>query len=189
MTDKPRIRPVVPAERDAAIEELLALVGDLADLNFFATMVRHPRLFKRWVPYGAVLLRGSLPARDRELLVLRTAYQCSCDYEWRHHEVIAADGGFSQEEIAGVREGPDWPGWPPFDAALLRAADEMHEQHRISDSTWTTLAERYDERLLIEVPMVVGHYHAMAFTLNSLGVELEAQYQWQAKAIHDDLTR
>jgi 4-carboxymuconolactone decarboxylase len=189
MTDEPRILPVVAAERDAATEELLTMVGDLADLNFFATMVRHPRLFKRWVPYGAVLLRGSLPAHDRELLILRTAHHCACDYEWGHHEVIAADGGFSAEQIAGVREGPDWSGWSPFERALLRAADELHEEQRISDATWATLAGQYDERLLIEVPMLVGHYHSVAFTLNSLRVQLEAQYQWQTKTIHGDLTR
>jgi 4-carboxymuconolactone decarboxylase len=174
MNEQPRIHPVAPAERDAATEELLALVGDLADLNFFATMVRHPRLFKRWVPYGAVLLRGSLPTRDRELLILRTAHHCSCTYEWGHHEVIAADGGFTAEEIAGVIEGPDWPGWSAFDATLIRAADELHEQQRIGDATWAALAEHYDdERLLIEVPMLVGHYHMVAFALNSLGVQRE----------------
>ena len=35
------------------------------------------------------------------------------------------------------------------------------------------LAARYDERQLIELPMLVGHYHLVAFTLNSLGVQLE----------------
>ena len=43
--------------------------------------------------------------------------------------------------------------------------------------TWSALAARYDERQLIEVPMLVGHYHLMAFTLNSLGVQLEAEYR------------
>jgi hypothetical protein len=27
---------------------------------------------------------------------------------------------------------------------------------------------------MIELPMLIGHYHLMAFTLNSLGVQLEA---------------
>jgi hypothetical protein len=31
----------------------------------------------------------------------------------------------------------------------------------------------YDDKQLIEVPMVVGHYHLVGFTLNSLGVQLE----------------
>jgi alkylhydroperoxidase family enzyme len=43
----------------------------------------------------------------------------------------------------------------------------------ISDETWRRLEARYDERQLIEVPMLIGHYHMVAFVLNSLGVQLE----------------
>ena len=40
-------------------------------------------------------------------------------------------------------------------------------------ATWAALAGRYDDRQLIEVPMLVGHYHMLAFTLNSLGIQVE----------------
>ena len=72
-----------------------------------------------------------------------------------------------------VQYGPDAEGWDPFDATLLRAADELHDDSCITDDTWEVLADRYDERQLIEVLMVVGHYHLVAFTLNSLGVQRE----------------
>jgi alkylhydroperoxidase family enzyme len=55
----------------------------------------------------------------------------------------------------------------------LRAADELHDESCISERTWEVLASRYDDRQLIEVVMVVGHYHLVAFTLNSLGVQPE----------------
>jgi 4-carboxymuconolactone decarboxylase len=66
------------------------------------------------------------------------------------------------------------PAWAPFDATLIRAVDELHESSCLGDATWETLAERYDDRQLIEVPMVVGHYHLLALTLNSLGIQVEA---------------
>ena len=68
---------------------------------------------------------------------------------------------------------PDAPGWAPFDRTLLTAADELADDACITDETWAALAERYDERQLIEVPMLVGQYHMVAFTLNSLGVQRE----------------
>lgn len=175
-TGQPRVPPLEPAEHDAATDELLKMVGDLADLNVFLTLVRHPRVFKRLVPFGTVMLHGTIPARDRELLILRTAHRCGCVYEWSHHEHIAVERGLNAAEIAAVRLGPDEGSWSAFDAALLRAVDELHDNHRIADATWQTLGERYDQRQLIEVPMLIGHYHLMAFTLNSLGVPLEAQY-------------
>ncbi len=70
-------------------------------------------------------------------------------------------------------EGPDAAGWSGMDAALLRAADELHDESCISDPTWDALAAELDEHQLIEVCMVVGQYHLVAFTLNSLGVQLE----------------
>jgi len=70
-----------------------------------------------------------------------------------------------------VPRGPAAAGWSAFDAALLRAADELHADAVLSEASWTALAARYQERQLIEVPMVVGQYHMVAFLVNSLGVE------------------
>ena len=58
-------------------------------------------------------------------------------------------------------------------AAVLRAVDELHGDAAISDQTWKQLAETFDYQQLIEVCMLIGQYHMVAFTLNSLGVELE----------------
>lgn len=174
MTDRPpRIPPLPPEERDEAARELLERLGPAGEYNIFTTLARHPRLFKRWSAFGGVLLSGELPARDRELLILRTAHRCGADYEWAHHLDIAARAGLSDEEVERVGRGPDAPGWSGLDAALVRAADELHEQQVIADETWGTLAAHYDERQLIEVCMVVGQYHLVAFVLRSLGVEVE----------------
>ena len=168
---EPRVAPLGPGEEDP--DGLLAMAGERASLNIFRTFVRNPRVFKRWVPFGHILLNGSLPPRDREILVLRTANRCGSDYELNHHERIALESGMNEAEVARVREGSGASGWSDFDAALVRAVDELIDDHRISDSTWQVLAERYDDRLLIELPMLVGHYHMLAITLNSLGVEPE----------------
>ncbi len=171
----PRIPPLPEDERDDGARELLdgVRLPGARTLNIFATLVRHPRLFRRWMPFGGVLLSGSIPARERELLILRTGHNCGSAYEWHQHVRLALETGLTEEEIDRVRRGPDDGGWDPFDAALLRAADELHGDNRIGDSTWAALAARYDDKQLIEVCMLVGQYHLVAFTLNSLGVEIE----------------
>jgi len=171
----PRIPPLPESERDDRARELLAQAGGAAAgaTNIFTTLVRHPGLFRRWLPFGGKLLAGRLPARDRELLILRTGWNCRSDYEWAQHVRIARAAGLSDEEIARVRQGPGADGWSADDALLLAAADELHSDACLGDATWAALAERYDERQLVEVPMLVGHYHLVAFTLNSLGVQVE----------------
>jgi 4-carboxymuconolactone decarboxylase len=171
----PRIAPLPEGERDERVNELLAPIKvDGRDLNIFATLARHPRLFKRWSGFGGFLLYGGdLPARDRELLILRTAWHCRAEYEWGQHARIALTAGVTENDITAVIEGPGASQWSDTDAALLRAADELHAQSVITDDTWEVLAGHYDDHQLIEICMVVGQYHLVAFTLNSLGVQRE----------------
>lgn len=171
----PRIPPLAPGEGDAQAEELLAeLDPNLSAAHIFSTLVRHPGLFRKWSPFGGKLLAGKLSARDRELLILRTGWRTQAEYEWGQHVRIALASDITPEEIQRVKAGPDADGWDPFDATLLRAVDELHDDGCITDATWATLADRYTTQQLIEVPMVVGHYHLVGFTLNSLGVQREA---------------
>jgi 4-carboxymuconolactone decarboxylase len=176
----PRIPPLPPEERDERARELLA--GSLlADANIFTTLVRAPGLMSKWLPFGGKLLSGKLPARDRELLILRTAWNCGSEYEWSQHVLIGARAGLTTDEIARVPAGApkegssraDDGGWSELDAALLGAADELHAEQRIGDETWAVLARHYDTQQMIELPMLVGQYHMVAMTLNSLGVELD----------------
>jgi alkylhydroperoxidase family enzyme len=142
--------------------------------NIFRTLVRAPGLFRRWLPFGGKLLAGKLSARDRELAILRTAWNCQADYEWGQHVALAKLAGITAEEIDRIVVGPEAPGWTALEAALLMAADELHTDAVISDATWAVLAGSYETAQLIELPMLIGHYHLVAFALNSLGVQREA---------------
>jgi 4-carboxymuconolactone decarboxylase len=59
---------------------------------------------------------------------------------------------------------------------LLRAADELVRTHRLSDTAWSGLAERYPTGQIIEICMLVGQYAMLAGVLNSLGVQIEDGY-------------
>jgi 4-carboxymuconolactone decarboxylase len=174
-----RIPPLPESQWDEELRSILDVRMRGADVrlgdnNIFTTLARHKELFRIWLPFGGWLLgAGVLPARERELLILRTGYNCGSPYEWGQHVRISERVGVDRETIMRVAEGPDASGWSHADAALLRAADELHESAKISQHTWAALGERYDERGLIEIAVLVGHYHLVAFALNSLEVELD----------------
>ncbi|MGE0136917.1 MAG: carboxymuconolactone decarboxylase family protein [Ilumatobacteraceae bacterium] len=170
-----RIAPLLGDDQTPEVKELLGQVLDGGPVvNLFATLVRHPKIFRRWIAFGGALLyRGELSLRDRELLVLRTAWNTQSDYDWGHHARIAREAGLSEDEIEALIVGPDGAGWSEHESAVLRAADELHHDSGISESTWTTLAATYDERQLIEVCMLVGQYHIVCYSLNSLQIERE----------------
>jgi 4-carboxymuconolactone decarboxylase len=173
----PRIPPTTAEDRDDRTEELLASMmrrPDGTDMNIFATLAHHPKLLKRWAAFGGTLLfGGTLPPRERELLILRTAWLCRAEYEWGQHVDIGAAAGVTEAEIERIHSSGPSGEWSVSDRALLTAVDELHEDARISDDTWATLSEKYDYQQLIEICMVIGQYHLVAFTLNSLGVETE----------------
>jgi 4-carboxymuconolactone decarboxylase len=172
---EPRIAPLPEQEWTAEQRELLDQVSRGGRVfNVFATLVRHPRLFKRWTPFaGHLLYTSSLTARDRELLILRTAWLAQAEYEWGQHVEIAKRCGLSPAEIERVALGPDAKGWSAAEAALLTAADDLFGDACLSDASWKALSARYDTAQLLDIIFTVGHYAMLAMALNSLGVRLD----------------
>ncbi len=173
---QPRIAPITDAESDDKTKEVLAGLSAGTPLNIFTTLAHHPKLLKRWGAFGGVLLYGGdLAAREREILILRTGWNCQSDYEWGQHKIIGMAAGLSEKEVdATTLFDPSAAGWSDDDALLITAADELHADSKISDATWDALAARYSKKQLIEVLMTVGQYHLVSMTLNSLGVERDA---------------
>lgn len=172
---KPRLEPLDDAQIDPEIRSILQGGREATGgrtLHIFATLARHPKLLKRWLVFGNhVLAKTTLAPRERELLILRTGWLCRAEYEWGQHVLIARGSGLSDEEIERVTEGADAPGWTPFEAALLRTADELHGDAMIGDDTWDALAAHLDERQILDVIFTVGQYALVSMALNSLGVQ------------------
>lgn len=173
---QPAVR-IPPAVRPPLATVVAALAGRNTHTEphrIFTTLARHRRLFRRWLPLGdALLLRGDLPRRDAELLILRAAWNCGCWYEWVQHAGIALSHGLSAATVDAIPEWRAADGFSPRQRNLLAAADELHGARVITDATWALLAAELRESELIELCFVVGHYEMLAMTLNSLGVEPE----------------
>ncbi len=174
---KPRILPLEASELSESSRELLALPLKGHEQNeasdFLLTLVRHPGLYRRFAPFvGKLLVAGKLPARDRELGILRTAWLCSAPYEWGEHVNIAHGVGMSPEEVEWVTRGSTDPRWTDHERAVLRAVEDLISTSVIGHEAWTALANRYDDRQLIELPMLIGAYQMIAYVQKSLGVAL-----------------
>lgn len=170
--DKLAVR-VPPLEVEEFSAEQKALVGDWTHLTFSRVLVRHPGLYRVFVPYIAQMIaQSTLPPRDREVLVLRTLALGKDVYEAHHHVQIAQKAGLSDDEIAMVRAGD--PALPEWDRLLVRAADELVADQQLCHATWADLAKRYSEVQLMEVVGLVGCYTVMAMLTNVFGIEIES---------------
>lgn len=143
-------------------------------LNIFRTLAHHPKLLKRWTVFGNHVLYGStLPARERELIILRTGYLCGSGYEWAQHAEIARRSGLTDTEIERIARGPTAPDWSDDDRALLTATDELSDTKFLSDRTWEALSARWNTQQLLDIVFAVGQYTLVSMALNTFGVQLE----------------
>ena len=175
---EPRVRPLEKSELEGEAAELFErFAGDGAAFNIFRTLLHHPKLLKRWRVFGThILIKSTLPPRERELLILRIGWLCRAGYEFGHHVAEGREAGLTEEEIHRITEGPDASGWDAFDATLLRAVDELHGDAFISNATWKKLSERYNTQQLMDLIFTVGEYNMVSMALNSLGVQQDKGY-------------
>ncbi len=171
----PRIRPL--EEPSGEVAELLAkamLLPSGKPINIFSTLAHHPKLLKRFNVLGGFFLNsGLLPAREREIVILRVGYNCSAVYEFGQHTVIGKRVGITDDEIAAVCQPVHRHPWSADDQALLALADDLCADDCVTDATWAALQGRWNDAELIELVMVAGMYRMVSGFLNSLGIELD----------------
>ena len=143
-------------------------------IHAVALTMRHPQLAQAWRPVGVYMMaQSTVPARDRELAVLRTAWRCRARYEWAQHVERAGAAGLSDVEITRVTRGADDPDWSAHEAAIIRAVDELHDDADITDTTWAQLRTTFDEPTMLDLVYTIGVYHAVAYAQNACGLPLE----------------
>ena len=171
----PRIEPLdLDALDDAQIDALAPLIGAGRVLNIFRTLAHAPQALERFLQWGTYVLskRNSLSARDRELAVLRTGFNCKAGYEWTQHVVIGREAGLTEIEIERIKQGPDAEGWEERDRTILRVADDLTTDFFVSTTNWTAL-EFLTDRQKMDLIFTVGQYTQVSMFLNSFGVQLD----------------
>jgi 4-carboxymuconolactone decarboxylase len=142
--------------------------------NLVATFTWHPALTKAFLTFNNHLFRSTLSDRVRELVTVRVGWLRRSEYEWAQHVAMARAAGMSDEEISAIGEqGPDWPGWSPLEAALLRSVDEIVADRYVSDETWEVLARHFDRREMMDLVFTIGTYDLLAMAFNTFGLELD----------------
>lgn len=188
-----RVPPLSPREWPEGMAEALAAAYRPANprhpvpprdpaspkgLNAMGVLAHHPELttaYNQLIRHA--LYFTTITPRQRELLVLRVAHLRAAAYEWAQHVYQAGVVGLTPEEVARVRLGPDAPGWPPLERALLSAADELVADARIGERTYGELSAELDTQQLMDVVFTVGAYEVFAMAMRTFDVEIDDDLQ------------
>lgn len=140
MIDEGRLRMRSAADTDGKNREILgALERRGENLPVLRLLANSPTGLRPVVMLAnALMQRATLPASDREVVVLRLAAHVENDYEWREHEPLSAAAGVTDEQRLAIRGGGDLPAHLFSESQLLAIsiADALAERRRIPDDHW-----------------------------------------------------
>ena len=171
---KPLYAPLTDAELNAEQAEALEPMRPGPVLNIFRTLARAPKALSRFNAWGGYVLsrRNDLPAREREIVILRIGFLCKSGYEWTQHHRIGLQSGLTSAEIERIKAGAG-AGWSAADAALIRMADELHADQFVTDPTWAELAAHFTPKQCMDAVFTAGQYTQVSMFLNTFGVQLD----------------
>jgi len=185
----PRIELLSPPytpEQEARITPYSTRGSAVSPLAIFRAFASHPALQDATKSLGRFHLvpepprSATLSQRDREIVIDRVCARCDCEYEWGVHvTTFAYRVGLTPAQVtATVRGGSDDPAWPPRDQLLIRLVDELHDTAALSDDLWRALAAEWQQAQILELLILTGWYHSVAYLVN--GVRLDPE-PWAAR--------
>jgi 4-carboxymuconolactone decarboxylase len=171
----PRLQPVTdPTPEQREVLERAGTRPGAEPLNIFAAMIHNRRVANRVVLLGGAFLgRGTIPEREREVVILRVGHRASAVYEFGQHVLIGRRVGLTDEEITALATNISDHEWSDVDRALIAMVDDLCADDCVSDTTWAALAGRWTDEQLVELLMLVGYYRMISGFLNSTGVQLD----------------
>lgn len=174
-----RIQPVNPPYDEPTRQQLAAMMPpDAEPILLFRTFAKNLPMAAAMGSWGSYELSRelSLSMRDREILIDRTCARCHCEYEWGVHVAFFAERvELSRDQIASITHGnANDPCWTDQrDRLLVQAADALHDAATINGELHDRLATEFGEHELLDIYMLCGWYHAISYTANGAGVDLE----------------
>lgn len=176
-----RVEPIPIEDMTDQQKRLLGIVdgeplSKRAQTTLFPILMHHPDLMEVYDPMGyKVNTDPQIPAKQRELVIMRVAWLYQGKYEWARHYVNATKAGWTPDDIERIKLGPTAPGWSGFDRTLLKTADQLVRNAYIDDTTWADLREEYSVPDVMLLVTLVTHYHWVAMMSKSLEVEPDVE--------------
>lgn len=172
----PRIEPVSPPYSERVTASFETIMPEGAEpLGIFRVLAHNPRVLER-VVRGGLLDRGAVSIRHRELVILRTCALCKAEYEWGvHARVFGAKAALDDDALRATwTDGSRWSGWDGASRLVLRLTEALHQTNTIDDALHAELAAHFANDARIELVVLAGLYHAIAYVVNVFEVPLEA---------------
>jgi alkylhydroperoxidase family enzyme len=162
--DRPEIAPLaarIRAERGGKL------------LNLYRMLLHSPPVAEGWLAFlTAIRQKCSLPARVRELVIMRIAVLNAAEYEFQAHLPFAREERVSEAQIEALRTG-NLALFDERERAALAYAEAMTHTIRVPDDVFAAVRRHFAEREMVELTATIGAYNLVSRFLEALQVDHE----------------
>jgi alkylhydroperoxidase family enzyme len=105
------------------------------------TFAHHPQLANVFSQFNIHLLSTStLPVRQRQIAIMRTAWICKATYMWSSHLRTSVRCGLEPDLFKPLQNGANDPYFTPFERTIILATEELVNDKKIGDANWQALS-------------------------------------------------
>lgn len=155
----------------------LGLDDYASKMHLFRVLLHHPKVAKELSNTIMALVSGerNLTDREREIIVMRVAWQGSCEYEWGQHWVVSMFFGMNADELAAIRHWQAASCFSEKERCLLAVTDAVLSMKGVPTGLRAELNAHYpDAKTQVEILACIGNWHMFAVLLNAIEIPLEA---------------
>jgi alkylhydroperoxidase family enzyme len=122
---------------------------------------------------NALLTKGKLDSKLREIAILRTAKVSSSVYEWMQHVPIAKAVGVTADQITAIDKWEAATCFNELERLALRFTDEVARGVKGKRETLAALQKHLGPGEIVELIMSIGFWGMVARVLETTEVDLE----------------
>jgi alkylhydroperoxidase family enzyme len=169
-----RFTPLEAAELSPAALKIFDPTGaGRPIIPLYRTFARHTRMAgPRQLQSGHINGKTTLSLREKDMTIVRISWLNGSDYPWAEHVISLRKEGVTDDEIKRLSS-PGSGGWSAKEGALVRAIDEIYADNRISDETWKSLRENYNDNQIFDLLVAATGYQMTSMVSNSFAVQLD----------------
>jgi len=146
------------------------------------TMAMYPPLLEAMEALGtAVYPSGSLPRELKELIILQSSINNSCQFCVNSHIDIAKGLGISDDPVGMLEDRATL--LPAYKSALAYLDAIFEDSNRVPDSVFDRLRDHYSEPEIVELTFLIGYINMLNWFNNALQVEYRGELS--AKSMQD----
>jgi len=164
-------RSEVAPETAVLYDKVFAQRGNVP--NMFRVMAHRPEIFATMqAHFDAVLNTGTVSAKLKELIIVRTSQVNETQYCLASHTILARNLGWSDDQLSHLADWPRRNDFTPAEKAALRLAETVTRAAKaVSDEQFAELRSFYSEGEIVELLCAIGLFNYFNRFNNALKME------------------